>query len=399
MSVEINRIWEPQPGPQSLLIECPVYDIFFGGARGGGKTDGLCGEWVHHANKYGKAARGLFLRRTYEQVLKFIMPRMRELFLPLGAVWRGEERFWEFPNGAALYVRHLDNDSDAENFQGDSYTRVYIDELTNFPSSDPIDKMHAVLRSPHGVPCGMRASGNPGGCGHGWVKERYIDPVAPLVKQDVMYEGMSAPKSRVYIPSKLENNKYLGREYADALYLSGNRQLVRAWLEGEWDIVAGAAFDIRRDRHQLRPFRPLQHWRKWMVMDWGYVRPFSVGWYCMPDEDVVLAALGDWKEKLIPRGSIVRYREYYGWGGKANEGARLEAPDVADEIVRIEEMANEVMDYRIGDTGMWARVDGPSVAERMTEGGEVLYRDWETDRKSTRLNSSHITRSRMPSSA
>ena len=30
---------------------------------------------------------------------------------------------------------------------------------------------------------------------------------------------------------------------------------------------------------------------------------------------------------------------------------------------------------------------------------ELDYRDWETDRKSTRLNSSHITRSRMPSSA
>ena len=30
---------------------------------------------------------------------------------------------------------------------------------------------------------------------------------------------------------------------------------------------------------------------------------------------------------------------------------------------------------------------------------EKNYRDWETDRKSTRLNSSHITRSRMPSSA
>ena len=29
----------------------------------------------------------------------------------------------------------------------------------------------------------------------------------------------------------------------------------------------------------------------------------------------------------------------------------------------------------------------------------AIYRDWETDRKSTRLNSSHITRSRMPSSA
>ena len=30
---------------------------------------------------------------------------------------------------------------------------------------------------------------------------------------------------------------------------------------------------------------------------------------------------------------------------------------------------------------------------------DATYRDWETDRKSTRLNSSHITRSRMPSSA
>ena len=27
------------------------------------------------------------------------------------------------------------------------------------------------------------------------------------------------------------------------------------------------------------------------------------------------------------------------------------------------------------------------------------YRDWETDRKSTRLNSSHSAKSRMPSSA
>ena len=31
--------------------------------------------------------------------------------------------------------------------------------------------------------------------------------------------------------------------------------------------------------------------------------------------------------------------------------------------------------------------------------GDVCYRDWETDRKSTRLNSSHSAKSRMPSSA
>ena len=30
---------------------------------------------------------------------------------------------------------------------------------------------------------------------------------------------------------------------------------------------------------------------------------------------------------------------------------------------------------------------------------QLTYRDWETDRKSTRLNSSHLKLSRMPSSA
>ena len=33
------------------------------------------------------------------------------------------------------------------------------------------------------------------------------------------------------------------------------------------------------------------------------------------------------------------------------------------------------------------------------ERDDALYRDWETDRKSTRLNSSHEIPSRMPSSA
>ena len=37
--------------------------------------------------------------------------------------------------------------------------------------------------------------------------------------------------------------------------------------------------------------------------------------------------------------------------------------------------------------------------DRFSAANDRCYRDWETDRKSTRLNSSHITRSRMPSSA
>ena len=42
---------------------------------------------------------------------------------------------------------------------------------------------------------------------------------------------------------------------------------------------------------------------------------------------------------------------------------------------------------------------GPATAGTGTTNLTVAYRDWETDRKSTRLNSSHLKLSRMPSSA
>jgi hypothetical protein len=32
--------WQPQRGPKTALLACPVFEVFFGGARGGGKTDG-----------------------------------------------------------------------------------------------------------------------------------------------------------------------------------------------------------------------------------------------------------------------------------------------------------------------------------------------------------------------
>jgi len=368
-----GAIWKPQAGPQTYLLECPVYDIFFGGARGGGKSDGMLGEWVQHAMVYGKHARGLMVRREYEQVLKFLLPRMRDLFLPLGAVWRGEERYWQFPNGASLYVRHLDKDSDADGFQGDSYTRIYFEELTNFPTSVPVDKMHAVLRSPHRIPLGFRATGNPGGVGHSWVRERYIDPVPPLVINQVTIEGMSKPITRCFIPSKLTDNKILTEsdpDYADRLRLAGTKELVKAWLDGDWDIVSGAAYDINKQKHMVRRFTVPSHWTRFMAIDWGFVKPYAVAWFAVCEGGAIIERKGDIPEMYIPHGALVMYRELYGFNGKANQGSREEAPVVARKILELE--GNEKIDYRIGDTGMWARNDGPSVQERMSAEGVTL---------------------------
>jgi hypothetical protein len=67
----------------------------------------------------------------------------------------------------------LENDSDADAYQGHGYTRVYIEEVGTFPSESPVAKLLATLRSGHGVPCQMKSTCNPGGPGHQWVKARY----------------------------------------------------------------------------------------------------------------------------------------------------------------------------------------------------------------------------------
>ena len=101
--------------------------------------------------------------------------RAREIYGRMGATWQEQKSRFVWPSGAVLYLRYLDRDQDADAYQGHDYTRVYVEELTQFASPRPIDKLKATLRSAAGVPCGFRATCNPGGPGHAWVKARYID--------------------------------------------------------------------------------------------------------------------------------------------------------------------------------------------------------------------------------
>ena len=82
--------WEPQPGPQTALLACPVFEVFFGGARGGGKTDGMLGEWASHADLHGKNAVGLMVRRERVQLLETI-ERSRQIYGPLGARYSDQD--------------------------------------------------------------------------------------------------------------------------------------------------------------------------------------------------------------------------------------------------------------------------------------------------------------------
>jgi hypothetical protein len=363
-------IWQPQEGPQTALIECPVFEVFFGGARGGGKTEGSIGDWLQHSSQYGEDAIGIFVRRQFKQ-LKEVIARCEKLFKKLGAVYNRTRAEFTMANGARLAFVHLERDADAENYQGHSYTRVYIEEVTNFPSPGPIMKLKGTLRSAEGVPCGMRLTGNPGGPGHLWVKARYIDPCPKGYKlitetEDIEIDGEIIPTSisRVFIPSRISDNKLLLRNnptYVLGLRQTGSEALVKAWLEGDWDAVDGAFFDeFSFDKHVLAAEwmdRIPRNCLKFCAFDWGSAHPFSVGWYAMSD--------GTWG---LPKGAILKYREWY--GAKApNVGIKMGNPEIAMGILEREKEDKEKgwkITYRVGDPAVHIRSGGPSINEQMS---------------------------------
>ena len=251
MLPDYEVVWKPQPGPQTLLLSCPVRDILFGGARGGGKTDGLMGSWMAHACHYGAHARGIFFRRSMSE-LEEVQNRMMDVFTCIGASYKVSTKTWMMPGGAALKLRFLDADEDASKYQGHAYTWMAVDEAGNFPSPKPLDMLRACLRSVHGVPCQLVLSANPGGKGHDWIKERYIDPARPLTP----FQGPDGT-TRVFIPSRLQDNRMLMEKdpgYVDRLRSSGPSWLVRAWLDGDWNArEEGALFK----REWFQPFAAL----------------------------------------------------------------------------------------------------------------------------------------------
>lgn len=241
-------VWQPQAGPQTLLLSCPIGEIFFGGARGGGKTDGGIGDWLAHAARYKGDARGIWLRRTYPE-LEDAIRRMAELFSPLGGEFAASSRTWRLPGGATLAIRYLDRDADAEHYQGHAYTWAMFDELGNWPDPRPVDKLRACLRSAAGVPTRMIAAGNPGGRGHGWIKKRYIDPAPPMTP----FVGKDGVQ-RVFIPSRLDDNRALcggdpGYRQRLAAATASTPWLRRAWIDGDWNVApSGGAIRLEAFR-------------------------------------------------------------------------------------------------------------------------------------------------------
>lgn len=367
---ELTVLWRPQPGPQKALIDCPVGEVFYGGARGGGKTDGILGKFALKAARYGAHFNAVFFRKEMPQQ-DDLVERAKEIYNPLGAQWFEQKKQFRFPTGGRVRFRPLENIVDAEKYQGQNLSDAAVEEAGNYASPEPIDRLFGCLRSTAGVPVQLLLTANPGGPGHHWIKVRYIDP-APLgysMLERILPNG--ATHRYVYIPSRVHHNRILLANdpgYVNRLYLVGSAELVRAWLDGDWSVIAGAFFTEFGTQHVVPPMELPKTWLRFRAMDWGSARPFSVGWYAVSDGEL----------PMFPRGALVKYREWYGVKAKPdgsyepNVGVKMTAGQVADGIKKLE--AEKEVEFGVMDPAAFSEDGGPSIAERMFDAGVTFRR-------------------------
>lgn len=354
-----SLLWSPQPGPQTALIRCPYPEILYGGARGGGKTDGVLGKYLIKSRLLGDKFNGVIFRIEMPSVDDMV-ERARNLFEPAGGKTIKSEFTFRMPHGGRLRFRPLANVSHADKYQGQNLSDVCVEEAGLYPDSKPIDRLWGALRGSGGAQ--MILTANPGGAGQHWIKDRYIDPAPAGMARLTRKLPNGKEHKYIFIPSKVQNNRILLQtdpEYINRLYLVGDEKLVDAWLKGDWNAVEGAFFESWSSDMVIRPVPLPDHWTRLVSFDWGSARPFSVGWWAIASEDYIASAKGE--RTRIPKGAMIRYREWY--GAKApNVGLKLTAEQVGNGI---HERTDEKINDWVADPSIFAEDGGPSLAERM----------------------------------
>ncbi len=372
-----NIVWEPQPR-QIAFMERPEYEVLYGGAAGGGKSDALVIEALRqvHIPHY----KAIIFRKTYKQLTELIeksktyYPRA----FPNNAKYNESAHCWTFKSGAKIYFGNMQSSDYKINYQGKAYDLVCFDELTHFTWEEYSYMFSRNRASGPGTRVYMRSTTNPGGIGHGWVKERFITAAPPMTPIAYTTE-ITAPdgkkiklsRKRIFVPAKVFDNQALldnNVEYLASLAMLPEAER-KALMDGNWDVFSGQVFtewrndpehyQDRKWTHVIEPFKIPKTWTIYRGFDWGYSKPFSVGWYAV-DED----------------GKIYRIREYYGCTETPNTGVKMEPTEIAAKIKQIEKDDPNLKGRTIvgiADPAIFEEQKGESIARMMERSPNFIW--------------------------
>lgn len=368
-----KAVWVPQPR-QAVFMARGEDEVLFGGAAGGGKSDVLVAEALRQVHI--KHYKGLILRKTYPQLGELIDKTLNlypQIFPK--AKYNSTTHTWRFPSGAKIIFGSLPHSKDKYNYQGQAYDFIGFDELTQFTYEEYI---YLVSRNrPNGPDTRvyMRATANPGGIGHGWVKDRFITAAPPMttVWEEVKAklpngEERALKRSRIFVPSLLTDNEALIRN--DPGYMARLASLPeaqrKALLYGDWDSFSGQVFTEwrndpdhyadHRGTHVIDEFEPPAWWSYYRSLDWGYRKPFSIGWWAVDNDGVAYRIL-----------------EWYGCErDNPDTGLQMDPSEVFRQVAVLERTHPYLKGRKIhgvADPAVWQTQTGVSVAEEATKQG------------------------------
>jgi hypothetical protein len=362
-------IWTPQPGSQQAFIYCPIFEVCYEGTRGPGKTDSLLMDFAQFTGRgYGPSWRGVLFRKAYPDLDEVIVKskkwfsRMRNK-----PVYKESNHRWIWPDGEQLLFRYAKNFDDYWNYHGHEYPWIGWDELTLWSNDELYTAMRSCCRSTNpNIPKHYRSTCNPYGAGHNWVKARFIDP-APRGTVIIDEEGLE----RVAIHGSVWENLIVQKNDPGYMKMLRSQTGARreAWLEGNWDIVAGGMFDDvwNANIHIITPFKIPQSWRIDRSFDWGSAKPYSVGIWA--ESDGTDANMPDKSLRATQRGDLFRIAEIYGWTGKPNEGTRELATGVARRILKLQNDLGRTVNPGPADSSIFTVDNGNSIAGDMEKIG------------------------------
>ena len=289
---------------QKAFLDAKETEVLYGGAAGGGKSYGQVIDALLFALTY-PGSRQLLLRRSFPELERSLIRTARALYPASVFTYRVGEHSGYFANGSILDFGYLFSEGDVYQYQSAEYDVIRFDELTHFTKFQYL-YMISRVRGANGYPKQIKSSTNPGGIGHAWVKERFIDP-APFGTPFLGEDG----SRRVFLPAKIEDNRFLTEKDPDyrRRLESLPKEERRALLHGEWNLFTGQFFsEFSYDLHTCDPFPIPPSWRRYRTLDYGLDR-LAVLWIALSPEGRVYVYRELCESNLIISAAAARIRE------------------------------------------------------------------------------------------